>query len=265
MRACLCTNIKNLRPAHTSRYTICLLSHLSPHFLGFEAFFLSFLPLLTSFLYLVNLFTNAFFVGNTYANILTYADSPSKKTAFVCFSGCYSSQYYVFPEFCARLLEHFTNKSDDLHLWAASCQSMMVPDDPKSWQSSGWERKYLTKPLRSPPTVTEEISNAVEITKDETVPGYTQRGAPFQTEGLPVHWIYHESRKHGFTRAEDCKICGEAVARFLHNDLRLGECVFFNFIFSLLHSLLCSNNFTSDYVFCFLVIEQNIFYLYIMG
>lgn len=152
--------------------------------------------------------------------------SLAKITAFVCSCCLDRSQYYVFPEFCAKLLEHFTNKSNSLHLWAGSCLSTMVPDDPESWQSSGWEKKYLTEPLRSPPSVTEEISNAVEITKDEVVPGYTERDAPFQTEGLPVHWIYHDIKNHGFRRAEDCDICGKAVAKFLHNDLRLGKSVF---------------------------------------
>ncbi|XP_025102717.1 uncharacterized protein LOC112569205 [Pomacea canaliculata] len=135
----------------------------------------------------------------------------------------YFSQYYVFPEFCSKLLEHFTKKVDGLHLWAASCHRIMVPEEPENWQSSGWERKYLTRSLRSPPYVTEEISQAVEIKKDETVWDYTERDSPDQTEGPPVHWIHHDSQQHRITRAEDCEVCGKAVARFLLKDLHLRD------------------------------------------
>lgn len=157
-----------------------------------------------------------------YANILTNADS-HKITTVVFFSCRDSSQYYVFPEFCSKLLEHFTNKVDGLHLWVASCQRIMVPEEPESWQSYGWERKYLRRPLRSPPSITEEISQAVEIKKGEYVCDYTERNSLYQTEGPPVHWIHHDSQQHGITRAEDCEVCGEAVARFLRMDLHLGE------------------------------------------
>lgn len=98
-----------------------------------------------------------------------------------------------------------------------------MPEEPENWQSSGWDRKYLTRSLRSPPSVTEEISQAVEIKKDGTVRDYTERDAPEQTEGPPVHWIHHDSQQHGITRAEDCEVCGKAVARFLLKDLHLSE------------------------------------------
>ncbi|XP_025114049.1 uncharacterized protein LOC112576041 [Pomacea canaliculata] len=115
-----------------------------------------------------------------------------------------------FQIFCDKLLERFP---DRLHLWAASCFHGHAPAD--------WPVKYLTRPLRSPPSVIREYERARSITELDHVQPYSERGVPDHTDGPPVKRLYHRGQGQLGDWPGDCVTCGREVASFLHS-LRVG-------------------------------------------
>lgn len=106
-------------------------------------------------------------------------------------------------------------------MWAASCKHNLAPEDPQDEELEGWELQTFSRPLRTPPSVTREIQKAVEIEKECTVHRYTERGVPDFADGLDVRWVYHSSKHHRSSRAENCAVCAKDVVKFLQK-LRLG-------------------------------------------
>ncbi|XP_025079892.1 uncharacterized protein LOC112555661 isoform X2 [Pomacea canaliculata] len=75
-----------------------------------------------------------------------------------------------FKTFCEKMLA----RCPGLHLWAASCLQGTVP--------TGWQVEHLTRPLRCPPAVVQEIEQANQMTSQPHRPplvrAYTSRGYP---------------------------------------------------------------------------------------
>lgn len=140
----------------------------------------------------------------------------------MCLSVVHRSENYIFPDFCANLLDRCRSRGCDLRFWASSCYDNVAPEDLYDGGSEGWELVHFTRSLRSPPSVLREIRLAVEITKDRTVRDYTDRGLPDHSDGPPAIWFQHHVQQHGCTRVEDCVVCGGEVARFLCTELRIG-------------------------------------------
>lgn len=133
----------------------------------------------------------------------------------------------VFRVFCARLLYHFRNRSDDLCFWAASYRHDHAPEKSYLWdgkEHEGWELQRFTRPLRSPPSVIREIKQALEI-KNNIVFNYTKREVPDHTNGPAVHWFNHQIQEHQSKKIHDCYVCGNHLATFLYKKLRLGMSV----------------------------------------
>ncbi|XP_025082240.1 uncharacterized protein LOC112556946 [Pomacea canaliculata] len=114
-----------------------------------------------------------------------------------------------FQTLCELLLTRVPR----LHLWAASCFNESAP--------AGWQVEYLTRPLRSPPTVVREVEQDDRITRDSYVLPYRERGVPDHTDGPPVTRLYHRGQGHSGLLPVDCVTCGREVASFLHS-LRVG-------------------------------------------
>ncbi|XP_025111919.1 uncharacterized protein LOC112574817 [Pomacea canaliculata] len=117
-----------------------------------------------------------------------------------------------FGTFCEKLLTRVPR----LHLWAANCFHGHAP--------AGWQVEYLTRPLRSPPTVVREVDKDNIIRKGKSVRKYSKRGVPDHTDGPPVRQTCHEWSHSGdwpFNRPYDCVTCCREVASFLHS-LRVG-------------------------------------------
>ncbi|XP_025079407.1 uncharacterized protein LOC112555286 [Pomacea canaliculata] len=119
----------------------------------------------------------------------------------------YSLDYRIsnFQTLCELLLKRFPR----LHLWAASCFHDYAP--------TGWQVEYLTRPLRSPPTVVREVEQDGRITRDRQVLPYSERGVPDHTDGPPVTRLYHPGQGHSGRRPGECVTCGREVASFLHS------------------------------------------------
>ncbi|XP_025113895.1 uncharacterized protein LOC112575950 isoform X2 [Pomacea canaliculata] len=114
-----------------------------------------------------------------------------------------------FPSFCNQLLIRVPR----LHLWAASCYYAFIP--------ACWQVEYLTRPLRSPPSVVREVEQDEKISKYRVVHPYCKRGVPDHTDGPPVTRLYHRGQGHSGDRPGGCVTCGRDVASFLHS-LRVG-------------------------------------------
>ncbi|XP_025112558.1 uncharacterized protein LOC112575148 [Pomacea canaliculata] len=114
-----------------------------------------------------------------------------------------------FQTLCDKLLTQVPR----LHLWAASCYHGYTP--------AGWQVEYLTRPLRSPPSVVREVARDEKITKHRYVKPYSERGVPDHTDGPPVMRLYHRGQGHSGDWSDDCVTCGREVASFLHS-LRVG-------------------------------------------
>lgn len=108
-----------------------------------------------------------------------------------------------FEQFCDKL----RSKVPRLHLWAASCfhGSELISDE-------GWTEFSLTRSLRCPPVVVREVMKTREITTDETVKKYDDRGFPNHTDGPEIKHVYHKGHS-GAVR--DCLSCGQEVASIL--------------------------------------------------
>ncbi|XP_025112050.1 uncharacterized protein LOC112574900 [Pomacea canaliculata] len=104
--------------------------------------------------------------------------------------------------FCDDLLKQVPR----LHLWAANCYDGHVP--------VGWPEEKLTRPLRSPPAVVREIKKSREITAENNVSKYSERGVPDHTDGPPVRRLYHQGAHHSSSWLGDCVTCGREVASF---------------------------------------------------
>ncbi|XP_025111921.1 uncharacterized protein LOC112574819 [Pomacea canaliculata] len=110
-----------------------------------------------------------------------------------------------FHDLCNKLL----TKVPDLHLWAANCYHEDAPD--------GWQVEYLTRPLRSPPTVVREVEQDDEITKLRRVHPYSKRGVSDHTDGPPVTRLCHGGQGHSGDLPVDCVTCGRELASLLHS------------------------------------------------
>ncbi|XP_025113056.1 uncharacterized protein LOC112575408 [Pomacea canaliculata] len=121
------------------------------------------------------------------------------------------SEYRInnFHTLCDKLVTEIHG----LHLWAASC---FHGDAPANWQV-----EYLTRPLRSPPSVVREVKQDEIITRRRHVHPYSERGVPDHTDGPPVRRLYHRGQGHSGDSPLDCVTCGRVVASFLHS-LRVG-------------------------------------------
>ncbi|XP_025079708.1 uncharacterized protein LOC112555489 [Pomacea canaliculata] len=110
----------------------------------------------------------------------------------------YSVDYRIenFQTLCQLLLTRVPR----LHLWAASC---FDGDAPACWQV-----EYLTRPLRSPPSVVREVEQDSRITTDRDVLPYSERGVPDHTDGPPVTRLSHRGQGHPGPRPVDCVTCG---------------------------------------------------------
>lgn len=119
-----------------------------------------------------------------------------------------------FKTFCEKMLA----RCPGLHLWAASCLQGTVP--------TGWQVEHLTRPLRCPPAVVQEIEQANQMTSQPHRPplvrAYTSRGVPDHTEGPAVKRVCHEGLLHTGGDPRNCSQCGDEVASFL-SYLRVGE------------------------------------------
>ncbi|XP_025100976.1 uncharacterized protein LOC112568091 isoform X2 [Pomacea canaliculata] len=111
------------------------------------------------------------------------------------------------------LYEKLLTRVPRLHLWAASYFHQNAP--------AGWQVEYLTRPLRSPPTVVREVEQDEMITTDRHVLRYSERGVPDHTDGPPVRRLYHRGHSDSGRFPEDCVTCGREVASFLQS-LRVG-------------------------------------------
>ncbi|XP_025113100.1 uncharacterized protein LOC112575440 [Pomacea canaliculata] len=112
---------------------------------------------------------------------------------------------YYFQPFCDKL----RTRVPSLHLWAASCFHDFAP--------AGWQVEYLTRPLRSPPTVVREVEQDKRMTAVEPrVKAYSERGVPDHTDGPPVTRLYHgECKGVSDPCPENCVGCGHQVAKVL--------------------------------------------------
>lgn len=108
-----------------------------------------------------------------------------------------------FKTLCTKLL----TQVPDLHLWAASYFHRNAP--------TGWQVKYLTRPLRSPPAVIREVEKDENITRHCLVQAYSERGVPDHTDGPPVIRLYHRGQGHSALLPVDCVACGRDIANFL--------------------------------------------------
>ncbi|XP_025113982.1 uncharacterized protein LOC112576006 [Pomacea canaliculata] len=118
---------------------------------------------------------------------------------------------YYFQRFCDKLL----NQVPRLHLWAASSFHKYSP--------TGWQVEFLTRPLRSPPTVVREVQRDKRMTGDNPrIHPYSEPGVPDHTDGPPVRQMYHRGQGHSGRIPENCVLCGRQVARYLHS-LRVGD------------------------------------------
>ncbi|XP_025103290.1 uncharacterized protein LOC112569645 [Pomacea canaliculata] len=109
-----------------------------------------------------------------------------------------------FGTFCNKLLTQVPS----LHLWAASCFPEHRP--------AGWEVKYLSTPLRSPPVVVTEVEQDLRITRFRDVDPNSQQGVPDHTDSPSVTRLYHRGLGHSGRWPGDCVTCGREVASFLH-------------------------------------------------
>ncbi|XP_025113367.1 uncharacterized protein LOC112575607 [Pomacea canaliculata] len=115
---------------------------------------------------------------------------------------------YYFRTVCDMLQTQVPH----LHLWAASCFHGTAP--------ARWQVEYLTRPLRSPPTVVREVAQNFIISRVPNVLPYSERGVADHTDGPPVTRLYH-GEGHSGVSPVDCVTFGRDVASFLHS-LRVG-------------------------------------------
>lgn len=100
----------------------------------------------------------------------------------------------------------------DSHLWATSYRADISPP--------GWIGKFFTKPISCPPLIVRETGQgqcSVGLTKYSTSKCFSP------TDGLPVKRIYHRELNHSKKEPHNCEVCGQEVAKFLIEDLHVGD------------------------------------------
>ncbi|XP_025112575.1 uncharacterized protein LOC112575157 [Pomacea canaliculata] len=100
----------------------------------------------------------------------------------------------------------------DTHLWAASYRANISPP--------GWNGKFFQKPISCPPSIVRETGqgqSSLGLTEYSTSKCFSP------TDGLPVKRIYHRELNHSKKEPHNCEVCGQEVAKFLTQDLHVGD------------------------------------------
>ena len=123
-----------------------------------------------------------------------------------------SAFFFRDGDFFRRFCKDLHQQVADLHLWSASITNDDIPPELREVR--------LTEPLRTPPSVTREVQQAVGRYSD--IPDYTNPAAPLPCDGPGVRVVDHGALGHpGGT--DDCEQCGQLVGDMLRQLIGTGD------------------------------------------